>query len=475
MIRRRVAPASAVLLSVGVFTIVKAARASAEEAAAPAAERVPPACDAPPDARAPDPRCGETIDGRAPAEPENGVARGVLTVPRVATRALLWPVVETSDVLEHHHVLDWMAAVLTTDDGLVGVRPILSYTTGFAPSLGLRVFWRRLPGPHELAAHLETAGPGIIVTRLHFRTLARMGLNVDASWVKRDDYIFAGIGPNSEEALEASGRGLARYGSSALAAEARWSHWLPARLFVLLRGDVLGRSYQDGSVRGGPPVSTFYALPSADCMAMALPASCISPSEMPGFETGLRLVRGGGGLGLDLRAPGREAPGFFLVTEGVVARGIASDPSRHAKLSGEAVGVVGGANRAFVLRGRAAVVEKLGDAPIPFEELIVPSGAAGMRGFPEGRFRGESGVVGTAEYRWYISSYLDASLFSDVGTVAGHDFAGLGSARWFPSYGVGFRWFKTEGPYWEAPPRGGVQAAYAPDYGFRIILSMAGF
>ena len=51
-----------------------------------------------------------------------------------------------------------------------------------------------------------------------------------------------------------------------------------------------------------------------------------------------------------------------------------------------------------------------------------------MRGFPEGRFRGVSGIVGTAEYRWYISSYFDATLFTDVGTVAGPNFSGLGSS-----------------------------------------------
>ena len=76
--------------------------------------------------------------------------------------------------------------------------------------------------------------------------------------------------------------------------------------------------------------------------------------------------------------------------------------------------------------GKAAMVEPLGDAPIPFEELITPSGQAGMRGFPEGRFRGESGLVGTVEYRWYISSYLDASLFTDVGDGGG---AGLPGDR----------------------------------------------
>jgi hemolysin activation/secretion protein len=74
----------------------------------------------------------------------------------------------------------------------------------------------------------------------------------------------------------------------------------------------------------------------------------------------------------------------------------------------------------------------LRDAPVPFQELIAPAGLSGKRGFPDGRFRGESGVVGTAEYRYYIASGVDAALFSDVGTVGGRAFSGLRADRLFP-------------------------------------------
>jgi len=103
------------------------------------------------------------------------------------------------------------------------------------------------------------------------------------------------------------------------------------------------------------------------------------------------------------------------------------------------------------------------------------SGNAGMRGFPDGRFRGPSGVVGTAEYRWYVGQWVDASLFTDLGTVAGPDFAGLASARWFPSFGVGLRFYKVPADYWEGALWSGAQLAYAPDSGFRFILAVATF
>ena len=172
-------------------------------------------CGAPPETRAPDPRCGEALDGRAPPGPDSSAfARGALAVPRVATQVLLWPIVETSDVVEHHHLLDWMATLLTTDDGLVGVRPYLHYSTGFLASIGARLFWRRLPGHHELAAHLETGGPHIIVTRLHFRplkpatpgpgepplfrALEPLGFIFDLTWNLRDDRLFAGHRPEQQ-------------------------------------------------------------------------------------------------------------------------------------------------------------------------------------------------------------------------------------------------------------------------------------
>src|SRR5262249_23080855 len=117
-----------------------------------------------------------------------------------------------------------------------------------------------------------------------------------------------------------------------------------------------------------------------------------------------------------------------------------------------------------------------GDAPVPFEELIVPAGYAGMRGFPEGRFRGGSGIVGTAEYRWYIASRLDASLFTDVGTVSeGQSFADFRWDRWFPDVGVGLRAYTLSGPHWQGQVGGGVELAYAPDNGFRLLLMLAPF
>ncbi len=40
---------------------------------------------------------------------------------------------------------------------------------------------------------------------------------------------------------------------------------------------------------------------------------------------------------------------------------------------------------------------------------------------------------------------------------------------------MGFRFYNPHGPHWEAPVQSGLQFTYAPDYGPRVLLSLAGF
>jgi hypothetical protein len=436
------------------------------------------ACSRPESERAPDLRCGESLDGRAPPEPPASLtaARVALAGPRLAATAVLWPVVKTTDVVEHYRLLDWMQAVLTTDDGLVGVRPVLQYSTSFTPTAGARFFFRRLPGPgSELDLGFQTAGPDIMIGQLGLRGPDRLGLSLAAMWNRRNDRLFGGVGPNSAADLAASGRDLARYGSDNIGAELRWTRELAGRLAVSAHSDVQRRNYRSDDVAGAVSVADVYGLPPAECALRGLPAGCVDDAQLPGFHTGMRLARVGGGAMLDLRERARDGSGVSIAIDGSYAHGLAADASRHGVLSGETVVALGGSDRLLLLRARAAMVERLGTAPVPFEELVMPSGRAGMRGFPEGRFRGDSGLIGTAEYRWYILSNLDATLFVDVGTVGGPRFSHLDWERWFPSFGTGLRYHRRAERYWEASVLDGIQLAYAPDGGFRVLLALAAF
>jgi hypothetical protein len=435
-------------------------------------------CATPAGERAPDPRCGETLDGRAPAEPSAARKAGqaALAVPRVATQAVFWPVVKTTDAVESYHLVDWARAILTTDDGLVGVRPELQYSTSFVASGGARVFYRRLPGTgSEIMFRARSGGPAIVLGQIGLRGPDRSGLSLLAAFDRRNDRLFAGAGPHTIADLTALGEGLSRYASDNLGAELRWSRRLPLHFVVGAHADAQHRDYRAGGVTGGVSVTDIYGLPAAECAARGLAAPCVDEAQMPGFNRGLRLAHAGAGAMLDLRSPARDSRGFSLAADGTVARGVAGDPSRHATLSAESVGAFGGDDRVFLLRARAVMVERLASAPIPFEELVTPSGQYDMRGFATGRLRGDSGLVGSAEYRWYISANLDATLFADVGTVAGPRFSNVDWDRWFPSFGVGFRYYHPQGAYWDARAQDGIQIAYAPEGGLRLLFSMAAF
>lgn len=446
-------------------------------ALAPALARAdgPAPCAGPTGERAPDPTCGEELDGRAPPASAGGVdvPRTMLWVPRATARVAFWPVVQTSEFIEAHQLQRWMDDLLTSDDQLVGVRPVLNYATGFLPSAGLRAFYNRLPGGSGVGARFQTAGPSVLQGELSGAGPSWTGLTVRLMANRRNDRLFAGVGPNSDTALAALGRTEARFGSDIFVAEARWLRLLPAHFQMVLHGDVQRRDYRAANVSGGPSVADVFASAAPGCAGVTSNA-CVDDTLVPGFAQGLRIGHAGATVAWTQRDRARDGSGVDLSFDATVGQGLASDPSRHVTFSGETSLALGGGDRLLVLHGRAAMVRTLGGAPVPFEELVSPSGNAGMRGFPEGRFRGPSGAVGTAEYRWYVSHDIDASLFSDVGTVAGPGFSGIGQ-RWFPDFGFGLRFYSTPDVYWKGSLYSGAQIVYAPDGGVRFLLAVAAF
>jgi hypothetical protein len=448
---------------------------AAAAAAAPVA--VPVAACSDPRA-APDPRCGEELDGRSPPPaPGATTAKAVLTGPRLAAKAAFWAPVRASELLEVHRVLPRLEALLTSDDELVGLRPELQYATGFLPSAGLRFFYRRAPLPGgELVARLRSAGPSTILGETAVTTPAWLGIDWRATYARRRDYLFAGIGPASAEALAARGQGPARYGADRLVTELRWSKRFLGAVRPALHGDIGRHVYTAAGVMAGPSVADVYAADPLACAQGAGSDGCVDPAALPGFQRGLRVAHAGGGLALELGREGRDGSGFTFAVDATYGQGVAGDPTRLTRLTVEGIVAAGGLDRLLLLRVRATAVEPRGGASVPFEELVSPTGQAGMRGFPEGRFRGPSGFVGTVEYRWLVAFNLDASLFVDVGTVAGPRFSGLASGRIFPTIGMGLRRYATSpAHYWLAPPGDGVQLAYAPDDGLRLLVSLAAF
>jgi hypothetical protein len=425
----------------------------------------------------PDPRCGDALDGReAPPDTGSEAGRAALAVPHALSQVVMWPVVETSTFTEHHKIPQWLRALTTSDDGLVGIRPELQYASGFAPAVGFHIFYKRLPGASQALVRFRTAGPDVIFTEA--RLTVPLGFTLDGGWNRRRDRLFAGIGPQSRHDPTDSGHEITRYAADIGYGNLTWATPKHRLLQAELGAGAEYRDYNSSDVRGGPSVTEFYGAPPATCAALGLPAPCVDPLLVPGFDSNRRLVRQRSHIKLDVRRPGRDASGLEIALDANHVQGVLGDRTHHAGLSVETVLSLGGLDRALILRGVAAIVEPLGTGFVPFDDLISPTGAGGMRGFALGRFRDRSGIVATAEWRWLVTSAVDASLFTDAGTVAGSWFSGLGWQNVYPDFGVGLRIFRLKDPpYWSAEPHYGLQVAYAPEpeVNLRLLLSVAGF
>jgi len=462
----------------GILALALIAQAPAAATAVPAAVEPaapePAACDEP--GSAPDPRCNDNLDGRAPpaASPARQAARAVLTPPRAAARLVLLPVVEGTEAAERHNIFPWLRALTTSDDGKVGVRPDIQYSTGFVPSVGFLLFYRRLPVPtSEVTARFKAGSAQVLRAEVALRGPHWLGLILGAFVDKRDDRLFAGIGnpaPGAPQPIES------RYRGNIYRAEALWLTPTAGPLTLSLRAGVEGREYDSDDVRGGPSIADAYGAPPASCAARGQPVPCTDPALVPEFDTDRRLLYQRARLALDLRPLGRDRRGVEFGLDGTVFHGVVADPSRYARLSFDGVAAIGGIDRTLLLRFAAAVVEPLGRAPVPFDDLISPTGGMGIRGLPDGLLRDRSGLVGTAEYRWLISSGLDATLFVDEGAVAGRWFAGLEGEDFHTSVGAGLRFYAGTLPrYWEETASQGVQIAYAPGRSIRLLLTAALF
>ena len=150
----------------------------------------------------------------------------------------------------------------------------------------------------------------------------------------------------------------------------------------------------------------------------------MDPVAVPGFDA-RRVTRQRARVALDLRSAGRDASGVEIALAGIHTYGILGDGDHHVRLALDTLFALGGSDRALILRGQAAVVQPLGGSVIPFDELVSPGGGGRMRGFPLGRFRDRSGIVGTLEWRWLVASPIDASLFTDAGPWRAPWFEGL--------------------------------------------------
>ena len=163
----------------------------------------------------------------------------------------------------------------------------------------LCILLRRRIAQAATTAKSGKTGPDVMLGELDLRGPRRLGLTFAASWNRRYDRLFAGIGPHSVSDLEAAGQGIARYGSDNFGAELRWTRPLPPWFTVYGHADLQWRDYTATHTVSGPSVAQVFA-PPGGCAAAGLPPDCVDPAQMPGFAGGLRVAHLGGVLGLGL-------------------------------------------------------------------------------------------------------------------------------------------------------------------------------
>ena len=190
-------------------------------------------------------------------------------------------------------------------------------------------------------------------------------------WDRRDDRIFAGIGVQPVDDPNVR----ARYGGDIYKVEAMWVAPRAGPSPSCCAAGAEGRNYHSTDVRGGPSVADAYGAPPETCAALGVPSPCTDPAQVPGFYGGRRLLYQRARVALDLRPAGRDRSGVEIGLDGTYVQGIINDRSRHVRTLFDAVGAIGGVDRVLLLRFAAAVVQPVGHAPVPFDEMISPTGA----------------------------------------------------------------------------------------------------
>lgn len=395
-------------------------------------------------ARAQEERPVPDYDGREDPPPDAGEV--VLWVPRVVlypvylvTEYLVrWPLGTFATWFERENVGDLLEYVFTFGNSPSSAWvPTFLYEFGFRPSVGV-YFWTQsaFTEGDRFAIHFAWGGRDW----WRFTVRQRFALSDPASnktefsqdelslafvLSYRPDNIFWGLGPDSPQRIT-------RY---------YWDQIGGQIGSEIVFGDFDGigfalevRDNKFGSSRGAFEVDE-------DELYIDDVFDVTDSQQVPGFD-GYLLGELGVKLALDTRPPWPEPnTGARLELFGELGTDLTNTDRLFLNYGGE-VGFfldLTGRSRTLGLRQYVGLTERLGDGVIPFTELQSLGGPELMRGFYEGRYRGESAVVTTLQYTYPIWVFLDGFLFADVGNVFGEHFDGFDVEKMVGSFGFGFR------------------------------------
>ncbi|HTV23064.1 MAG TPA: hypothetical protein VMG12_30455 [Polyangiaceae bacterium] len=424
------AGAAFALLSAAMVSAALPARADEAKPATSGAERA--SATATPPGEPSDERALPDYDGRG--GPATTPGQALLWVPRVI---LFPPYVVAEFVIrrplgwliagaERSGLPAWLYDFFTFDDHRAGVVPTVLIDFDFYPSVGLYAFWNDVGFKgHGLRLRGAIGGEEWLAAsfsdRIAFDEEGRDRLRVDVRAQRRPDFTFFGLGPDTRQ------NALVRYGQdlreATLAFDKGW--WRASSLHAEV--GLRAVDFRRGGYDDDPTLDEEVA-------AGALPLP-------PGYEDGYTLVRSRLAVAVDNRlARPASVAGWRLEAYGTQATNVRQE--------GTFIGYGGSGGYAFDLNDRNRIVtlgalvrfvDPIGDAQIPFTELVTLGGAASpMRGLYPGRLYDRSAAAAGLGYRWPIWIWLDGAIRMEVGNVFGEHLDGfrLERLRWSGALGV---------------------------------------
>jgi hypothetical protein len=358
--------------------------------------------------------------GRKPPPPTAGEV--LLWVPRVVFSPIYFtteymlrrPIGAAEIALERSDVPRALYDFFTFGpDHKAGIAPVAFVDFGLNPSIGVYGFWNdALFKGDDLSAHV-VAWPdawigGLLVQRIKWGQGESVAFRVEG--VRRPDYPFYGLGPRSLQSAQS------RYGSDKVGASGVFAltFWRASKLEAGV--GVRSANFYDGHYGGDPGIAEAVA-----AGRFALP---------PSFQTGYAAEYNHLGLALDSRRPfPNDGSGVRLEANANQGSGFGSAPVggwiRYG--AGAAASLdLDGRRRVVTVSAQAAFADPLGNAPVPFTELVTLGGdKAPMDGFLPGRMIDRSGAAGTLRYTWPIGPWLGGSLQASVGNVFGEHLQGF--------------------------------------------------
>jgi len=169
----------------------------------------------------------------------------------------------------------------------------------------------------------------------------------------------------------------------------------------------------------------------------------VSRAELPappGYGQRYTLLLTGLAAAYDNRLP-RPAPGSGVRVEARVEHaGHLRDTGSFLRYGATAGGFwdLNGRHRVVSLALATNFADPIGNAVVPFTELVTSGGNKTMRGLYPGRLHDRSAAVLQLGYRWPIWVWLDGALRTDLGNVFGEHLADFrpGRLRWSGALGV---------------------------------------